>query len=263
MQNDLKVKWDINALVLYDRPVSRYVETSVNEKHELFMRLSADYHQFSDVDSGSSCVERTSLTIKEQGSAARLRTDRPFLLISSTSWTEDEDFGILLSALNEYDRMKSSDDALPRVICIITGKGPLKDYYLNEIDRLNFENVKIITPWLSTEDYQLLIGSADLGVCLHTSSSGLDLPMKVVDMFSCRVPVCAVGFQCLEELVVDDVNGRVFNSSSELAEQLQVLLRGFPNENSILTRYKENLKVFQNSTWDIQWSAIARPVFQR
>ena len=26
----------------------------------------------------------------------------------------------------------------------------------------------------------------------------------------------------LEELVVDDVNGRVFNSSSELAEQLQV-----------------------------------------
>ncbi|CAM9480687.1 unnamed protein product, partial [Discosporangium mesarthrocarpum] len=118
-------------------------------------------------------VEVTPFT-RRRGRSDSLRADRPALLVSSTSWTPDEDFSILLDALMRLDRRSSSGaiPSLPYVIVVVTGKGPQKAHYLEKIREMRLTRVSICTAWLEPADYPLLLGSADLGICLHTSTSG-------------------------------------------------------------------------------------------
>ena len=63
-----------------------------------------------------------------------------------------------------------------------------------------------------------LTGSADVGVSLHASSSALDLPMKVVDMFGAGLPVAAYSaYESFGELVKQAENGCRFETAQELA----------------------------------------------
>ena len=153
-----------------------------------------------------------------------LRPQRPVLVVSSTSWTEEEDFGMLLDALQALDeswgggretkrrsrRMSGEDEQQqkPFVVVMVTGKGPQKAMYEERMSRMDLKRCAVCTIWLEPEDYPRLIGSADLGVSLHSSTSGIDLPMKVLDMFGCHLPVCALDFSCLSELVKHEVSKR-------------------------------------------------------
>ncbi|KAM3826903.1 chitobiosyldiphosphodolichol beta-mannosyltransferase isoform 1-T1 [Vipera latastei] len=263
MKEDLQMNCNIRAITLYDKPASFFKETPLSEQHKLFIRLSEDYAPFKAVESvPPDHVERSAFTQFDaiSGSATH-RPGRPALLISSTSWTEDEDFSILLEALKEYEHCVSNGAKLPSLVCVITGKGPLKDHYTRLMATLHFKHIQICTPWLEAEDYALLLGSADLGVCLHKSSSGLDLPMKVVDMFGCCLPVCAVQFQCLHELVKHDVNGLIFKDSCELAEQLKMLLGEFPAEEGQLALFRRNLRLAKQQRWDESWEQTVFPLF--
>uniref|UniRef100_A0A3Q2X0J8 ALG1 chitobiosyldiphosphodolichol beta-mannosyltransferase n=1 Tax=Haplochromis burtoni TaxID=8153 RepID=A0A3Q2X0J8_HAPBU len=221
MKDDLQKNWGIKATTLYDRPASIFRETPLKLQHELFVRLAAVYPQFRHAGSEA---ERTIFSVRDPADGTvTLRAERPALLLSSTSWTEDEDFSILLTALEEYEGFIRGGASLPPLLCVITG-------------------------------------SADLGVCLHKSSSGLDLPMKVVDMFGCCLPVCAVHFNCLDELVKHEENGLIFKDSAELAEQLKTLLSDFPSSDGKLGTFRRNLRSSRGQRWDDNWDQNILPL---
>lgn len=185
------------------------------------------------------------------------------LVLSSTSWTVDEDFSIFLGALVEYDRRASGENFLrpnsvPDVLAIITGKGPMRDEYMARAAELDFQYVTIASAWLAAEDYPKMIGCADLGVSLHTSSSGMDLPMKVVDLFGVGVPVAAVRFASVGELVKEGANGVTFETDQQLAT---AMIRLFDPRYKELEVLKTGAMKETESRWDENWDKVAAPVF--
>ncbi|KAI1444163.1 glycosyltransferase family 33 protein [Annulohypoxylon stygium] len=182
------------------------------------------------------------------------------LVVSSTSWTPDEDFSLLLEALVAY----AKEDTVRPIIAIITGRGPQKAFYEEKIQELQkagrLPNIRILTAWLTMEAYAKLLSCADLGICLHMSSSGVDLPMKVVDMFGSGLPVVAYsGYESFDELVKEGVNGCGFEKASELAA---ILKRLFSDEGlSELQILRQGAKKESDLRWDEEWDRVLGRVF--
>ncbi|CAD5111123.1 DgyrCDS463 [Dimorphilus gyrociliatus] len=245
MQTFLNDKWGIKSTVLYDKPFDNFGKANLEDWHKVFLK-------YTDLSEGKD--ESKFTKINEEG-IVELKSDRPVLIVSSTSWTPDEDFSLLFDAMKEYDK----DCNLPKAFCVVTGKGPEKEKYKKLIKEFPFKNVQWSFPWLEPEDYPILIGSADLGICLHMSSSNLDLPMKVLDMFGCEVPVLAVKYDCIGELVHENTNGLLFDTDQELAKQIKMILEGFPSKCNKLNKFRENLKNYPK--WQSNWNSNALPIF--
>ncbi|TEA19465.1 Chitobiosyldiphosphodolichol beta-mannosyltransferase [Colletotrichum sidae] len=183
------------------------------------------------------------------------------LIVSSTSWTPDEDFGLLLDALVAYAHPEEAVTGAvrPPILAIITGKGPQKAEYEEKIKVLRLEGrlpgITILTAWLSTRDYATLLSCADLGVCLHKSSSGVDLPMKVVDMFGSGLPVAAYSaYESFSELIKEGENGCGFETATELAEVLiRLLSEGGRDE---LRKLKAGAVKEGSLRWDEEWDRV-------
>lgn len=221
----LKTEWGIEATVLHDRPPALYQPLAPSERAPVLRSLAG-------VQRG---IAPALASVIDEVAKGQSR-----LVVSGTSWTPDEDFGVLLDAVAKLDNHALATPSFPPVTFIITGRGPLRDQYLAKAAQIGLRRMSIHSAWLSAEDYPRLLGAADLGVSLHSSSSGLDLPMKMLDMYGTGLPVCAHNFAwcaacfiraklilsvcSLDELLVPGQNGTAFTTSEELFTQLKVRL---------------------------------------
>ena len=185
-----------NVHVLYDRPTTRF--------------------QFPD--------EKRRLSVKDEvlkAISVKLPSNN-VLVVSSTSWTPDEDFDLVLRALDQLDPLIGGG-SYKKITLIITGKGPLRDDFMKSVHGKNFRNIEVVSMWLEPDLYPKMLYICDVGLSVHCSSSGLDLPMKLVDMIGSGLPVLAFDYPCLSEVLSDDSVSYRFKNEQDLVSQLKVL----------------------------------------
>lgn len=247
MRRELEERWGFSGIeVFYDCPAASFMPPRGEERPVL--RLQTE-----------KMLALSNGFAREKGRA---------LLVSATSWTPDEDFGLLLDALSMVDRgiieREREGKNFPALTVVISGEGPLRKFYEEKIARIELQQVEIRTVWLAPEDYPLLLRGADLGLCLHRSSSGFDLPMKLADMLGSGLPVLALDYgPCLTERLRPGENGLLFSTAEELARLILGLFSDFPDGGLELGRLRENVAAAPVRRWDEEWLARAWPAISQ
>ena len=188
-------------------------------------------------------------------------------IVCPTSWTEDEDFDVIIDAVSRLEeRIRGWEAVGPGrrfadLVILVTGDGARRAEFERRFAGLPARRIHLRARWLEPEDYPRVVGSADLGLCLHRSSSGLDIPMKIADLFGAGVPVCALDYgACLAERVRHGDNGLLFSTAVQLADVLFDLFETFPADQKRLDRLRAGARKSARPTWEEGWVREARPV---
>jgi beta-1,4-mannosyltransferase len=233
-------EYGVKATVVYDRPGAAFTRPSPADEAELWNRIAAE---------------------------TRIDGTRPPIVVCPTSWTPDEDFDLVLEALERTERQLAREAGggtplpTPALLVILTGRGALRESFEARAARRNFKSIAVRTLWLEPADYPKLIGMADLGLCLHQSSSGLDLPMKLADLRGCGVPVAVFDYApVLGEVMTSGHHGVTFHDPGDLANVFINVAKRAVATDSPLGQSRAWLAGNTPERWDAQWTAAARPV---
>ena len=214
-------------------------------------------------------MERADRERFRQALFTRLSVHAPTVgfVVCPTSWTEDEDFDLAIEAVTWLEeRIRGWEGGaagrrFPDLVILVTGDGQRRAEFERRFAGLPARRIHLRARWLEPEDYPQVVGSADVGLCLHRSSSGLDIPMKVADLFGAGVPVCALDYgACLAERVRHGDNGLLFSTSRQLADVLFELFETYPADQTTLDRLRTGARRSARPTWEEAWVRDARPV---
>ena len=219
---------DIHAVVLHDRPAERFVPATREARAATRARL-----------------------------ADELGLERPFfLVVSPTGWTLDEDMDLLIDAAVRLDALLGDTSA--DVAIVATGRGPLRERWERRVAMLRLRRVHLHARWLPAAEYPAFVAAADVGVSLHRSASGVDLPMKIADLLGAGVPVCALAYApCLAEMLRDGETGLFFGTAEELTGCLRQLI---DDRDGLLATLRRNVVAGSRQRWRDGWNRTARPV---
>jgi beta-1,4-mannosyltransferase len=238
----LKREWKITATVVYDRPAAFFAKPDLTAANDLWQRLARD------VNLGSRRIP---------------------LVVCPTSWTPDEDFDLLLEALERAERSLvasrgKGDQASPDLAVVLTGRGELRSTFEKRLSRRQLTRIAVRTAWLEPGDYPTLVGMADAGLCLHQSSSGLDLPMKLSDFRGAGVPVCVYEYApVVAEAITPGQEGVTFREPGELAVLLVALATADLSRVPGFAAARSWLNAHPAQRWDEHWRDAALPVIDR
>jgi len=161
----------------------------------------------------------------------RVLPDRPtpegrFWIAAPSSWGPDEDHGAMLHAAEYWKINYLLWGDAPPITIIATGKGPGQAEFARAASAFDGGPVTLQTAWIPAEEYPAFLAHADAGLCLHRSSSGLDLPMKLADFRGARIPALVLDYgPVLAETLRpgQGADGWTFRSAQELAQTLRAV----------------------------------------
>jgi beta-1,4-mannosyltransferase len=191
------------------------------------------------------------------------------LIVCATSWNPEEDFDLLLEALERAERRLVSlrgagqPDA-PDLVMLMTGRGPLRSVFEARLQRRTFTRLAVKMAWLEPADYPVVVGMADVGVCLHQSSSGRDLPIRLAEFRGCGVPVYVYDYApVVSEALTSGREGVTFREPGELATAIVALATADFSSTPALAASREWLVANPPSRSDQTWNEIVAPVLKK
>ena len=256
----------VRCVAMIERICGRHADRNLFVSEAMGTHLRADWGL-----AGTVFRDRPPLAFRALGADARAAARREILeaadvradigdyliVLSPTSWTADEDFDLLVEAARRIEASADAGVAGAPILVLATGRGALRARFERAAATLPSRRVRLATAWFEADVYPTMVAAADVGLCLHRSTSGLDLPMKVMDFFGSGVPVCALDFApTLGELVQDGVNGVTFTDAPDLARQLERLAA----DRALIEVLRSGAAAAGALRWDDAWEKVVRPL---